>query len=42
MADTNINALFDEQRAVFKKTELCFSIFAGILTAAYILELVKS
>ena len=43
MADykTNTDEQLQEQRAVIKKIELCYAIFGGILSAAYILELIK-
>ncbi len=43
MADykTNTDEQLQEQREVIKKIELCFAIFGGILSAAYILELIK-
>ena len=39
--NTGIDEQMQEQREIIKKIELCFAIFGGILSAAYILELVK-
>ncbi|MCR5686063.1 MAG: hypothetical protein K6G81_11735 [Lachnospiraceae bacterium] len=43
MADnfTNLDSRMQEQREVIKKIELCYAIFGGILSAAYLLELIK-
>ena len=39
--NTGIDEQMQEQREIIKKIELCYAIFGGILSAAYILELVK-